>query len=101
VSSYGLILKDIEVDIHILESLINDVHYYREIYNTDVNDPHASAMHRENLQQSVEQYREHKTYLLGRMEEWMVLTLEYKEMPVSLKFYRILYELRDHKKSGI
>lgn len=98
---YRLMMKDIEIDIKILDDLIDDVEYYREIYEKDIEDPYINAMHKENLQFAIDQFRSHRNYLLPRMEEWMDITLDLKEIPVSINFYRILKELRSQKSLGL
>lgn len=98
---YRLMMKDIEIDIKILDDLIDDVEYYREIYEKDTDDPHIHAMHRENLQFAIDQFKSHRSYLLPRMEEWMEITLLCQDFPVSINFYRILKELRNQENLGL
>ena len=100
ISEYGLMNKDVEIDMRILEDLINDVGYYRETYETDTEDPHRNAMNRENLEFAIEQYQQHKTYLLPRLEEWVQMAFGEESAAINISFYRVLHELRDQTKRG-
>lgn len=91
-------MTDIELDIKILEDLIRDVRYYKEIYESDTNSPQDSMVHQENYQFALDQFGNHKMYLLSRLEEWFDITLKEVDVPVNLRFYRILKELREQNK---
>ena len=100
-SEYVALIKDIETDIYLMESLINDVEYYRELFERETDDPHAIAMNRENLEFAIRQYDEHTKYMHPILEEWLELTVQKEERPVNIGFFRILRYLREKKKMGI
>ena len=100
-SDYVAMIKDIETDIYLMESLIHDIDYYRERYEKETEDPHLVAMNRENLEFAILQYDEHTTYMHPILERWIVETVQKEERPVNIGFFRILSYLREKKKMGI
>jgi hypothetical protein len=93
-SEYGLLTKDIEIDIRILDDLLTDIRYYRELFEIETDDPQRSLMNQENLEFAYNQHNQHIEYLLPRLEEWLKETLKDGERPVRLDYFRILRELR-------
>lgn len=97
---YETMVKELEIDIGLLNNLTQDVYYYKSMYESEIDIPERKMINEENLQFAYEQYREHTIYLHGELEKWIQRTLEEDRM-VRLDYYRALKELRGRKSRGL
>lgn len=90
---------DLDTEIILLQTLVNDVHVYKQLCEEGSSDPEQYAMNHEALNAAVEQYFEQKNLLLPRLENWFQMCHDGEE-PYDINYFRILKELREQKNRG-
>ena len=95
-----MFFRDLEADMYLLENLVFEVKFFKEVYLSEEDIPEATVINKQNLDMAIEAYIQHKKEVLPRLEQWFDIVRE-DGLVIDSGYFRVLKELRKQSSIGL